>query len=68
MSRGSVNFQPVQDTGRNEGFVPGQNRIVSSEIRRAILDQCCTDSHRYPPNRRRCDRCALRSAASVWLL
>jgi hypothetical protein len=34
-----VNFQPVQDTGRNEGFVPEQNRIVLSEIRRAILDQ-----------------------------
>src|SRR5690349_19267633 len=34
-----VNFQPVQDTGRNEGFVPDQNRIVLSEIRRAILDQ-----------------------------
>ena len=34
-----VNFQPVQDTGRNEGFIPDQNRIVLSEIRRAILDQ-----------------------------
>jgi hypothetical protein len=34
-----VNFQPVQDAGRNEGFVPEQNRIVLSEIRRAILDQ-----------------------------
>lgn len=34
-----VNFQPVQDTGRNEGFVAEQNRIVLSEIRRAILDQ-----------------------------
>jgi hypothetical protein len=34
-----VNFQPVQGTGRNEGFVPEQNRIVLSEIRRAILDQ-----------------------------
>jgi hypothetical protein len=34
-----VNFQPVQDTGRNEGFAAEQNRIVSSEIRRAILDQ-----------------------------
>ena len=29
----------MQDTGRNEGFVPEQNRIVLSEIRRAILDQ-----------------------------
>jgi len=34
-----VNFQPVQDAGRNEDFVPEQNRIVLSEIRRAILDQ-----------------------------
>jgi uncharacterized radical SAM superfamily Fe-S cluster-containing enzyme len=34
-----VNFQPVQDTGRNDGFVLEQNRIVLSEIRRAILDQ-----------------------------
>jgi uncharacterized radical SAM superfamily Fe-S cluster-containing enzyme len=34
-----VNFQPVQDTGRNEGFAPEENWIVLSEIRRAILDQ-----------------------------
>ena len=34
-----VTFQPVQDAGRNEGFVPEQNRIVLTEIRRAILDQ-----------------------------
>ncbi len=34
-----VNFQPAQDTGRNEGFIPEQNRIVLSEIRRAILDR-----------------------------
>jgi 7,8-dihydro-6-hydroxymethylpterin dimethyltransferase len=34
-----VNFQPVQDTGRNDGFEPERNRIVLSEIRRAILDQ-----------------------------
>ena len=34
-----VKFQPVQDTGPNEGFVADQNRIVLSEIRRAILDQ-----------------------------
>src|SRR5260370_14580063 len=32
-----VNFQPVQDTGRNEGFVPEQNRIVLSETPRPIL-------------------------------
>jgi tetraether lipid synthase len=34
-----VTFQPVQDAGRNEGFDPGENRIVLSEIRRAIIDQ-----------------------------
>jgi uncharacterized radical SAM superfamily Fe-S cluster-containing enzyme len=34
-----VNFQPVQDAGRNDGFAPERNRIVLSEIRRAILDQ-----------------------------
>jgi len=34
-----VNFQPVQDAGRNEGFAADRNRIVLSEIRRAILDQ-----------------------------
>src|SRR5690348_383547 len=34
-----VTFQPVQDAGRNEGFDPTANRIVLSEIRRAIIDQ-----------------------------
>jgi 7,8-dihydro-6-hydroxymethylpterin dimethyltransferase len=34
-----VNFQPVQDTGRNDGFAAPANRIVLSEIRRAIIDQ-----------------------------
>jgi uncharacterized radical SAM superfamily Fe-S cluster-containing enzyme len=34
-----INFQPVQDAGRNEGFTAEHNRIVLSEIRRAILDQ-----------------------------
>src|SRR5437868_1913879 len=34
-----VTFQPVQDAGRNEGFDPAANRIVLSEIRRAIIDQ-----------------------------
>jgi len=34
-----VTFQPVQDAGRNEGYNPGTNRIVLSEIRRAIIDQ-----------------------------
>jgi 7,8-dihydro-6-hydroxymethylpterin dimethyltransferase len=44
-----VNFQPVQDTGRNEGFVADQNRIVSSEIRRAILDQGGVRRGRHDP-------------------
>ncbi|HTZ81238.1 MAG TPA: radical SAM protein [Stellaceae bacterium] len=34
-----VTFQPVQDAGRNEGYDPAVNRIVLSEIRRAIIDQ-----------------------------
>ena len=34
-----VNFQPVQDAGRNDGFDPRRDRIVLSEIRRAIIDQ-----------------------------
>jgi uncharacterized radical SAM superfamily Fe-S cluster-containing enzyme len=34
-----VTFQPVQDAGRNDGFDPRHNRIVLSEIRRAIIDQ-----------------------------
>ena len=34
-----VTFQPVQDAGRNEGYYPAANRIVLSEIRRAIIDQ-----------------------------
>ena len=34
-----VTFQPVQDAGRNEGFDPAKNRIVLSEIRRAIIEQ-----------------------------
>jgi uncharacterized radical SAM superfamily Fe-S cluster-containing enzyme len=34
-----VNFQPVQDAGRNEGFEAARDRIVLSEIRRAILEQ-----------------------------
>jgi len=33
-----VNFQPVQDAGRNEGFDPKTNRIVLSEIRRRIVE------------------------------
>jgi hypothetical protein len=34
-----VTFQPVQDAGRNEGWDAKANRIVLSEIRRAIIDQ-----------------------------
>ena len=34
-----VTFQPVQDAGRNDGFDPKRNRIVLSEIRRAIVEQ-----------------------------
>ncbi|MBV9827273.1 MAG: radical SAM protein [Alphaproteobacteria bacterium] len=34
-----VTFQPAQDAGRNLGFDAGRDRIVLSEIRRAILDQ-----------------------------
>jgi len=34
-----VTFQPVQDAGRNEGYDADANRIVLTEIRRAIIDQ-----------------------------
>ncbi len=34
-----VTFQPAQDAGRNTGFDPQRDRIVLSEIRRAIIDQ-----------------------------
>ena len=34
-----VTFQPVQDAGRNDGFDPQRDRIVLSEIRRAIVAQ-----------------------------
>lgn len=34
-----VTFQPVQDAGRNDGYDARENRIVLSEIRRAIIDQ-----------------------------
>ena len=33
-----VNFQPVQDAGRNDGFDPNTNRVVLSEIRRRIVE------------------------------
>ena len=33
-----VTFQPVQDAGRNDGFDPGTNRALPSDIRRAIID------------------------------
>ena len=34
-----VTFQPVQDAGRNTGSDPANDRIVLSEIRRAIIEQ-----------------------------
>jgi uncharacterized radical SAM superfamily Fe-S cluster-containing enzyme len=33
-----ITFQPIQDAGRNEGFEPGNHRIVLSEIRRRIAE------------------------------
>jgi uncharacterized radical SAM superfamily Fe-S cluster-containing enzyme len=33
-----VTFQPVQDAGRNEGFDAKANRILPSEIRRAVAE------------------------------
>ena len=33
-----VTFQPIQDTGRNEGFVPNRDRVLLSDIRRAIIE------------------------------
>ena len=32
-----ITFQPVQDAGRNEGFEPGRDRIVLSDIRNRII-------------------------------
>lgn len=32
-----ITFQPVQDTGRNEGFEARQDRVVLSEIRQSII-------------------------------
>ena len=34
-----VTFQPLQDTGRNEGFDTKKNRVLLSEIRRRIVDE-----------------------------
>lgn len=34
-----VTFQPLQDTGRNEGFDPKKNRVLLSEIRRRIVEE-----------------------------
>lgn len=31
-----VTFQPIQDAGRNEGFDPGLNRVLLTEIRREV--------------------------------
>lgn len=33
-----VTFQPIQDAGRNDGFEPGDHRIVLTEIRRRIAE------------------------------
>ncbi|MGA0599500.1 radical SAM protein [Caulobacter sp. KR2-114] len=33
-----VTFQPIQDAGRNEGFAPGEHRMVLSEIRRRVAE------------------------------
>ena len=33
-----VTFQPIQDAGRNEGFDGKTNRLLLSDIRRAIID------------------------------
>jgi len=32
-----VTFQPVQDAGRNENFDPGRDRVLLSDIRRAVI-------------------------------
>jgi len=34
-----VTFQPVQDAGRNEGFDKNRDRMLLTDIRRAILEQ-----------------------------
>lgn len=36
-----VTFQPIQDAGRNEGFDAKTNRLLLSDIRRAIIDSDC---------------------------
>lgn len=33
-----VTFQPVQDAGRNDGFDPGENRVILTQIRRAAAE------------------------------
>jgi len=33
-----VTFQPIQDTGRNDGYDAKDNRVLLSEIRRRIID------------------------------
>ena len=32
-----VTFQPIQDAGRNEGFDPNRDRVLLSDIRRALI-------------------------------
>ncbi len=34
-----VTFQPIQDTGRNLGFEPKNNRVLLSDIRRNVIEQ-----------------------------
>ena len=34
-----ITFQPVQDSGRNEGFDPKQHRVLLTDIRKAIAEQ-----------------------------
>jgi 7,8-dihydro-6-hydroxymethylpterin dimethyltransferase len=33
-----VTFQPIQDTGRNDGFDPKKNRVLLSDIRRRVIE------------------------------
>lgn len=33
-----ITFQPIQDTGRNDGFDPKKNRVLLSDIRRRVIE------------------------------
>lgn len=35
-----VTLQPVQDAGRNDGYIPAEHRLTLTEVRRRVLDQC----------------------------